>query len=708
MKPRSLYPVPLYLGAGLLSLFPLLGDPQQVLLWRGGAFSDLMISHWPNAEFVRRSIVTWGQLPLWNPTILSGAPLAGDPLAGIWYPPTWLAVLLPRALGFNLLIWLHLAWCGIGGWALARRLGRGHAAAVIAGLALSATPKLLGHVGLGHVGLVFAVSWTPWALLAADSAAAAIRGGARRGGGASDREQVARAALAGAVAGIAFLADPRWYPGLALLVVAFYLWRSAHGRPGRRLLLIGLGGAASLAVSAVLALPLLEFSRLSTRAGLSAEEAAALSLPMQRLSGLLAPQLGAWPEWQPYAGAVVLYLAALAVFGSLREARFWIGLALLGLLFAVGETTPFYALARALVPGVSQLRVPPRSLLLVALALAMLAGLGVDSLPRLSRRRVGYLAGGLLALYLVGGAASWAASAGRLPQERTIAVVAWVTSAAFLAIAAIWSGGAFRRRFSPPAFAIVLAALLVMDLTLVNLTTLKAEPVVADPVAQAVAERTPPGQRVFSPSYSVRQPSAAALGLQTADGVNPLQLAHYADFMRAAAGIERTGYSVTLPPYPSGSVSEPWGFEPDLERLGLLGISTIAAAYPLEETGLELLEQVQGQYLYRNPAARPRAWLQGPEGVVPIQQIRWTPNRIELPVASGGRLVLSELIYPGWTAAVDGKQQPIEPYAGLLRSVAVPPGPHQVVFTYRPFTLLAGALITGLGLLITTSLWIRR
>ena len=153
-----------FLLSGLLWLAPLISDPMGVLFWRGGAYSDLLISHWPNAVFVRQSLVEWGQVPLWNPMILSGAPFAADPLSGLYYPPTWLAFAIAPGAAFNLLVWLHIAWGGLGTWKLSRALGVSSGPAIVAGLPFAGMPKLIGHIGLAHVSLVFAVCWTPWVL----------------------------------------------------------------------------------------------------------------------------------------------------------------------------------------------------------------------------------------------------------------------------------------------------------------------------------------------------------------------------------------------------------------------------------------------------------------------------------------------------------------------------------------------------------------
>jgi len=62
-------------------------------------------------------------------------------------------------------------------------------------------------------------------------------------------------------------------------------------------------------------------------------------------------------------------------------------------------------------------------------------------------------------------------------------------------------------------------------------------------------------------------------------------------------------------------------------------------------------------------------------------------------------LVLGELYYPGWQAAVDGQPAPILRADGVLRAVAVTPGSHQIRLGYRPASLLWGALISLVTLL---------
>ena len=260
--------------------------------------------------------------------------------------------------------------------------------------------------------------------------------------------------------------------------------------------------------------------------------------------------------------------------------------------------------------------------------------------------------------------------------------------------------------------------LVAIDLIWLNLSILEVRPMEtalserSGLAMKLVAQRD--GERTFSPSYSLPQQTAAAYGLELAEGVNPLQLRAYRDFMSAAVGFSASGYSVTLPPFPSGDPSAPWPMSLDTQRLGLLGVGDILAEYPIAAAeGLELEATVEGVYWYRNRDVRPRAWvleddrqLLGPWR--PAEQVAWSPNRVSVEAEWPGTLVLSEVAYPGWTAWVDGQETGIEVVGGLLRGVRLAAGDHEIMFRYRPWTVFLGVGLTLLASLTLALAWRRR
>ncbi|HEX9680784.1 MAG TPA: hypothetical protein VGA32_04970, partial [Anaerolineales bacterium] len=645
-------------------------------------------------------------LPLWNPYLAGGLPFVADPLSGIWYPPDWLAVLLPFGLGFNLIFWLHLAWAGLGAWRLARSLGSGRAGAWIAGIAYSGSPKLLAHLGLGHLGLVCGMSWAPWALAAARSAY--LESPPRL------RQAYPAYLRLGACIGLAFLADPRAAFVIGLVTAAYvaYLLVRRKTIPDPRsgspaTWQVGLGAAAAAAtgagLSAALWLPLSEYVFQSTRAGLSDSAAGALALPSGNLLQLMIPAAPVSGEWVTYLGISCLLLAILAVVLPVPERWFWAGIALAGWILALGALTPLYPILAKLVPGMGLVRVPPRMLFLAALGIAVLAGLGADKLlegalsaddQRRTRRAA--VAVAMIVIVINVGLSRTAGGSSALPQ-------AGLWFAAGLA-ALVWGAAelSLRRRASHRTLAAGWAALLILDLAAFTLPRLTAKPPESLTEGSALAAFLAPragGSRVLSLSYSIPQATAVQFGLRLADGVHPLPLRRYWDRMAAALDFDSREYSVTLPPYPGGDPHAEWSPRIDAEELGALNVGWVVSAFPLSASELQLEQVIDGQWLYSNPRLRPRAWVQrdlawAGEIAAPAEVQAVGANAFEVEAEGPGHLILAETMYPGWRARVDGEPASIEAAGDLWRAVALPAGRHRVRFEFAPGRAGLGAAIS--------------
>ena len=142
---------------------------------------------------------------------MGGAPLAGNPLAGLFYPPNWLFFLLPVAPTFHLLFALHLAGAGIALYGFARWGYRcSPFAALIGGLGYALSPKLIAHLSAGHVGMLQATCWLPvatWLLHGATEPCAIEE--SPEGNRARLRRARRRALGCGTALALAYLADPR-------------------------------------------------------------------------------------------------------------------------------------------------------------------------------------------------------------------------------------------------------------------------------------------------------------------------------------------------------------------------------------------------------------------------------------------------------------------------------------------------------------------
>jgi hypothetical protein len=67
-------------------------------------------------------------------------------------------------------------------------------------------------------------------------------------------------------------------------------------------------------------------------------------------------------------------------------------------------------------------------------------------------------------------------------------------------------------------------------------------------------------------------------------------------------------------------------------------------------------------------------------------------------------LVFSEAAYPGWRVRLDGKQASLSIFQDTFLAVEVPPGRHEAVFGYVPWTFRAGLLVTLCSLVLIPGL----
>jgi uncharacterized membrane protein YfhO len=72
-----------------------------------------------------------------------------------------------------------------------------------------------------------------------------------------------------------------------------------------------------------------------------------------------------------------------------------------------------------------------------------------------------------------------------------------------------------------------------------------------------------------------------------------------------------------------------------------------------------------------------------------------------------GFLVLSDLLYPGWEARIDGERVPIYEANASVRAVPLNEGAHTVEFDFRPKPLLYGAIISVASAVVLILVWKR-
>jgi len=83
-----------------------------------------------------------------------------------------------------------------------------------------------------------------------------------------------------------------------------------------------------------------------------------------------------------------------------------------------------------------------------------------------------------------------------------------------------------------------------------------------------------------------------------------------------------------------------------------------------------------------------------------VRIVRDTRNRLEMEVTTdrGGYLVVADTFDAGWSATIDGRNEPIYRTNSMVRGMIVPPGTHRVVMRYWPRGLTVGLAVTLLSL----------
>jgi hypothetical protein len=79
---------------------------------------------------------------------------------------------------------------------------------------------------------------------------------------------------------------------------------------------------------------------------------------------------------------------------------------------------------------------------------------------------------------------------------------------------------------------------------------------------------------------------------------------------------------------------------------------------------------------------------------------RYESDRVVVHATSsgGGHLVMTDTLFPGWRAWVDGREVPIDRANYLFRSIALPPGEHRVELRFQPRSFYIGATASVLAI----------
>lgn len=722
------------LGASLLFYWPVLVGAPFGKAW---FWEDFLEQNYPY-RFFQATYMREGIFPLWNPFIFGGLPYAADIQAGAFYPPHWILPLfvsagrlLPEA--YEGLEILHAVLGGFLMGLFARRLFGGRAAPLFAGVGYAFSAFFV--VRMKHGNIVETIAWLPGVLLFLREGLAARR--------------AAPIAIAALLFALLFAAGAPQYALFTLfaagLLVAHHAVVERGARPHLRTgLLVALFGAVALLAAAAALLPALEIAGATLRSQLTYDQASEVSFAPRQLVTLLLPRFFgttaggrssayfggtyfAFWELACYVGIVALPLAALGARRPLRREG-WLLLLIggFGLLLALGKYGPLHPLLFHAFPPYQRFRVPGRAILLAGIALLLLAARGVARIEAGgegaagARRFLLRVSGALAAVVAfatgIGVATGPAHATGARLRDGALAL-ALLGATAVIATRALRSPAAGRRG------GFLLTGLLLGDLALFGVGY-NLGPI--DPAAAVFSKRSildfietnlggePYRVKIRCPEGLLLLRNAGSLArVSTVDGYNQLRLRRSHELMVAEEknperflALWSVKYAVRGEP---GRPSLTLVRNPDaLPRARLVHASRVLRA---DEEILATLA---------SPSWRPdsavvleegasEAW-SPPAGEPPPRFERFTPDEIviEVDARAPGFLVLSDPLYPGWEATVDGKPETILRADYALRAVRIAEGRHHVVFRFRPASIRFGIILSLVGLVAIGALVLRR
>ena len=772
---------------GLLILFlslSVLAFPEIIFGHQTLYKTDLTWIHFPRHYFAATEWLA-GRVPLWDPYEDTGIPLLAESQVGVLYPLSaiFLSPLSP-SLELSLYILLHFSLAALFTFSLARSLGLGWAAATLAGLAFGLGGFLMAQVP--NLNIMTGAVWLPLILYGVLQA--------------SRRRSWLVAMLAGLPLALQILtAQPQIVFYSLVTLVGYVLYRVSFdffsdnqrhqlGYVSRTLLLLAVAILSGLLLAAPQLLPTFELQQLSVRAqergvGFLTEN----SLPPLMWLNLLLPSafgnnvtgfsggdpfqedfiyLGFIPLLLTFFGIAVLWRERNGPY--FRDRLFFLLLFVAAVLLAMGRYTPLYQVLIQYLPGFALFRIPARWLMVVNLALAILAGLGLEAVlaKGLTRRSYGLLA--LTGLVLIAGLG-----------------LSWIFRAELLTWSAQLSGdypklisAFFDKAFSlPPVYqdrwlallrvpAFLLIFNLILALSLFGLWTARrlARPTFAGLVILAVAldlllaggttiNPTKPADWWWQLSGGARyvlDNLEAGRVLPLGAGSEELTVSHLGQYFPSVYRVHSAGghgSSLRLERYAT--------FLKEADPVQ--AIQVVGARYLLAESYIgadaaavyPIVYADEQSIVHENKAPLPRAFVvhqavradQPAEALAYFQQRQLDPRQtvviesvgplpqpdpatafgdvviisrehpqmveIEASLNSAGYLVLLDNFYPGWVATVDDQPGSVYRANTIGRAVFVPAGDHRVRFEYRPLSFRVGLGLALLVVLLIAALAVR-
>lgn len=650
-------------------------------------------------------------IPAWNPAVSFGFPVIAAAQIGFFYPPLFLARILPIWLELPIIVPLHIVASAVGMFFFAQRLSRSVPASFLAAISFSLSQAVFQHVT--HLNIFLAVAWTPWQMIAVD---VLFR-----------RKVLSGKSIATLIPlfGIPFLIGQIQVPLLsmasALLYGAYIRQKERYAWVMPTLIL----GIAVFLFAAVQLFPTFELARLSSRGtsgGFDIVRANQHSYPLYHMPTVLFPRFYGndstyWGkrleiEYGSYIGVIPLFFAAWATISFFKKkgsssGLFFVWLLLGAFLLSLGGLSPIRLLG--IEPSLWIFSAPARYMIFGTFAACILAAYGFDlatentkSIVNLSRK---WALSIVVALLLVNIALLYGDStlsamqhAGKISLHAQEKLTSMLSSArmssisllspfSYIPIVSFVLLPVFLRK--KKLYAIV--ALACVDLVLIASTTsplVHWKDVLSSPetISQLPLEVTDHSSRVYSitnggdtGAYFTDPSSRANAAIRT------LQKNLLVPMVSSQFDIYGTQWPASLDLAEQESVLE------QLRPNGTHAIENTSLAQQLS-IGAALAPGNSDSVTVTHYDPAPRVERVG--GIANIISEHPMQITIHTQAKDVSDLIVRDTFYPGWHAYVDDVEIPIVKAPLFFRTMHIPAGEHTVRLSYSPVSLYLGGAIT--------------
>lgn len=681
-----------------------------------------------------------GEIPLWNPYNNAGLPFIADTQATVFYPPRWITMGLSSLAGewsYNALqleMTFHVLLYTLLMYGFMRRLTLGHEQSHFA--------SFIASVIIGYGG--YTTSYPPLQLAVLEAAiwfplsALGILEATR-----TESLKWRWVLLASFGLGLSWLAghpQTSWF--MTYMLVAYLGYRCYQQKIDWRNFIVGLVafGVVTFGVTAVTFLPGIEYLLQTSRDGLGFD-AKGNGFPFKDIAQFVLP--GSVSLWSPlYIGIPALFFVGVALLRNESESRFWMVVALVGLVHSMGANSSFYYATYNLIPGLRFFRGQERAAFVVANSLAILAGLGIVSVSSWANQvhkqtalKMWRWLVGLLVLIAIAVFVGWMGDESRFGQFLNMTAFS-----ALIGIISLFVLRNFLNQPKRPLFIILLGTLIIFELFTVNIDSegtydpvpyTKQLSISPPPLVEAVLQNDSKQPFRVDGFRGLQDNFGSLYGLMDMRGISPLFLEgpqrviyrNYVDNPLAwelyavkyvysesevlsvpstiiAEGNDRDGHVFLH------QLENPRPFAHLVNDIAIVDSDEFANALmddpDFDKRNSIILHQEPTLELSNSDAS----------GIATITTFEPEQIIIQIETSDNAILSLSHPDYAGWQAQLDGEPVDIIRAYGGLSAVEIPAGEYTLMLNFDPLSYRIGlilSIITWIGLgLIGASALLRR